>query len=155
MFIVSQPSYLYYFFILLIRPRTKNYEEKTNRIQRKRSNKIHQSGVLIYSENSVFFSFQSPKPTNQISLISKYRQDKLGLRRFFTDGTQTPDWCIVSAVYEAVQIFCSFHVSYLIVARYGHFSSLICYSKVWAIEGANLSNYCEGRIEYSTYLRTE
>ena len=32
---------------------------------------IHQSGIFIFREKSVFFSFQSPKPTNQISPISR------------------------------------------------------------------------------------
>ena len=35
---------------------------------------IHQSWVLIFCEKSVFFSFQPPKPTNQISPISRVFQ---------------------------------------------------------------------------------
>ena len=49
---------------------------------------IHQSWVLIFCEKSVFFSFQSPKPTT----FSRNRQDKLRPRRFFEDGRETLDW---------------------------------------------------------------
>ena len=50
---------------------------------------IHQSGILIFHEKSVFFSFQSPKPTNQPTNFSNFlriprnRQDKLVPSRFF------------------------------------------------------------------------
>ena len=39
------------------------------------------SGVLIFCEKSVFFSFQSPKPAN-FPAYSRNMQDKLGPRRF-------------------------------------------------------------------------
>ena len=44
-------------------------------------------------EKSVLFSFQSPKPTNQLFQFPTYpknRKNKLGPRRFFEDGRQTP-----------------------------------------------------------------
>ena len=39
----------------------------------------HQSVVLVFLDNSVFFSFQSPKTTNQISLISCVSQKSAGI----------------------------------------------------------------------------
>ena len=47
---------------------------------------IHQSGVLIFCEKSVFFSFQSILKQLirflKFPAYSRNRQDKLGLRRF-------------------------------------------------------------------------
>ena len=54
---------------------------------------IHQSGVLINREKSVFYSFQSSKQPirfHKITQASKIRQDNL----FFLNGGQTTNWRI-------------------------------------------------------------
>ena len=50
------------------------------------------SGVLIFCEKSVFFSFQSPKLTNQTSFV--FQKLELYSRCFFKDDRQTADWWI-------------------------------------------------------------
>ena len=48
-----------FFFIKTNHIRIQDLKEKVNKTLY-----IHQSGVLIFREKSVFFRFQSPKPTN-------------------------------------------------------------------------------------------
>ena len=61
---------------------------------------------MIFLEKSVFFSFQSPKPTNKISLISRVFQDKLGPMRFFKDGRKPRiGWCGKPAINESSTAF--------------------------------------------------
>ena len=44
--------------------------------------RVYQSGVLIFREKSVFFSFQSPKPTNKISLIDDCKKKQMDSGRW-------------------------------------------------------------------------
>ena len=60
---------------------------------------INQSGVLIFHEKSVcsfvpnLLSYPIRFPS--FSAYSRIWQDTLGLKRFFKDGRQSPDWCML------------------------------------------------------------
>ena len=66
---------------------------------------IHQSKVLIFREKSVFFSFQSPKPTNELNFSNFPRIPEIS-RINLVPGAflkMVPDWCIIK--YQSKTVF--------------------------------------------------
>ena len=60
---------------------------------------INQSGVLIFHEKSVCSFVPNllnyPIRFPSFPAYSRIWQDTLGLKRFFKDGRQSPDWCML------------------------------------------------------------